>query len=79
MTYLHSDARRTQRVWQAVKPVLLRAFKLHPQVYRSGEHIYASHAGLLEVLKTGSVEQARSSTRDHVLDLTPAVLRLLQS
>jgi DNA-binding GntR family transcriptional regulator len=76
-TYRHAGARRTQRVWQSVRPVLLRAFRLHPQVYASGGQLYASHRDLLRTFESESVDAACTAAREHVLDLTPAVLRLL--
>lgn len=76
--YARSDARRTQRVWEGLRPFLLRAFRLHPQVYGSGADIYESHLSLCQAYETGTQPLAEEATREHVLHLTAAVLDRLR-
>lgn len=76
--YRHSDAQRVQRVWRGLQPFLLRAFRLHPQVYASSADHYTSHLQLLEAFRAGTPGQARTAARDHVLHLTAEVLNRLK-
>jgi DNA-binding GntR family transcriptional regulator len=75
--YARSDARRTQRVWEGLRPFLLRAFRLHPQVYGSGADVYESHLSLCRVYETGTQSLAEEATREHVLHLTAEALDCL--
>jgi DNA-binding GntR family transcriptional regulator len=76
--YARSDARRTQRVWEGLRPFLLRAFRLHPQVYGSGTDVYESHLRLYRAYETGTQQLTGDATREHVLHLTSEVLHRLR-